>query len=266
VNAVILAASNSPRLHSLIRKAFRSRVSILSVGTDFSAPGCFARVSMDSLIGASVAGELLSRMADGSCKLAMVAAASLVNDQAEIYHAFREGARFGFPRMQMLPVIKDRGDEAALYEKCCKLLSDHANLSGLYVSTANIEPVMKALREVNPRIHVIATNLSPTVMRYLESGHLFAAFDQRPRCQGRLAFRLLHDFLVESRRPLRAIRLVPYLITRGSLSFFLQQLDPKSGPATAQHKQDAELQSQIGRERSSDRAQICFSSYQNSFL
>ena len=52
---------------------------------------------------------------------------------------------------------------------------------------------------------------------------MIATIYQRPRTQGRVAFRNLYEFLVEGKNPPSHFTLAPHLVMRGNLDFFLQR-------------------------------------------
>jgi LacI family transcriptional regulator len=58
----------------------------------------------------------------------------------------------------------------------------------------------------------------------MKSGAVVATIYQRPHTQGRMAFRVLHEFLVRGVCPSLQVTLTPHLITGGSLDFFLQRV------------------------------------------
>jgi LacI family transcriptional regulator len=55
-----------------------------------------------------------------------------------------------------------------------------------------------------------------------------ATLYQRPKSQGQLALRMLHEFLVGGRCPSHQLRLAPHVIMKSNLSFFLDRLSMES--------------------------------------
>ncbi len=73
------------------------------------------------------------------------------------------------------------------------------------------------------RLTVITTDLFPALIPEIRSGAVQATIYQRPRTQGRMAFRLLQEFLVEGECSTKQLMLSPHLVMRGNLDFFLQR-------------------------------------------
>lgn len=135
-----------------------------------------------------------------------------------------------------LPVFAERSLEveivpAAGYLFLLQVGENFPNLLGLYISTANSAPALKALSDAGRlgKTAVIATDLYPELARHLESGGVLGTLYQRPHSQGQIAFRMLHDFLVKGQCPSYQVRLAPHLIMKSNLSFFLQRLGTDSG-------------------------------------
>jgi LacI family transcriptional regulator len=79
------------------------------------------------------------------------------------------------------------------------------------------------------RMTVITTDLFPALVPEIRSRAVAATIYQRPRTQGRVAFRVLHEFLVEGECPSFQVTLAPHLVMRGNLDFFLQRQSLESG-------------------------------------
>jgi LacI family transcriptional regulator len=78
------------------------------------------------------------------------------------------------------------------------------------------------------RLTIITTDLFPDLVPQIRSGAVAASIYQRPRSQGQIAFRMLHEFLVEGANRSHRVALAPHLVMRGNLEFFLQRLSQES--------------------------------------
>jgi LacI family transcriptional regulator len=199
---------------------------VVAVSTDAPGTARLAVVAIDSLASGSLAGELLGRLSRGAGELAVVTGDLRITDHAEKFSSFKDSVQALFPEMKVLRPLQNHEDEAEAYAECKRLFSTHPRLEGLYISTANSPPVLEALKDCGRLgdLRVIATDLFPPMIYQLESGGVVATLYQRPRSQGQLALRLLHDFLVGGRCPSHQMRLAPHLIMKSNLSFFLQRM------------------------------------------
>ena len=115
--------------------------------------------------------------------------------------------------------------EAEAYSKCRALFEAHSDLRGVYVTTEDSIPVLKAAHDarVLNRLTIITTDLFPDLVPHIRSGAVSATIYQRPRTQGRMAFQMLHKHLAEGGTQSHDVALAPHLVMRGNLDFFLEQ-------------------------------------------
>jgi LacI family transcriptional regulator len=231
VNGIIVATGRPQDLRLPIGKAARARIPVISVVTDAPGTARLGVVSIDSPASGALAGELLSRLLQGKGKIAVITGDLAITDHAEKYNSFRGGVNKFFPSVRVMEPVQNHEDETEAYETCRKLLREHPDVNGMYISTANSSPVLQALQDVgrlNDHMTVITTDLFPALIPHLESGGVVATLYQRPKSQGQLALRMLHEYLVEGRCPAHQLRLAPHVIMKSNLSFFLDRISMES--------------------------------------
>jgi LacI family transcriptional regulator len=87
------------------------------------------------------------------------------------------------------------------------------------------------------KVLVVTTDLFPGLIPLIRNGKVLATIYQRPRAQGRMAFRSMYQFLVEGTCPPLRHRLPAHIILQSNLDLFLQlqtaDLEAESSPAHA---------------------------------
>ena len=78
------------------------------------------------------------------------------------------------------------------------------------------------------QLTIITTDLFSALVPHIRSGAVSATIYQRPRTQGRMAFRVLHEFLAEGECSSYQVSLAPHLVMRGNLDFFLERQSGES--------------------------------------
>jgi LacI family transcriptional regulator len=86
------------------------------------------------------------------------------------------------------------------------------------------------------RLTIITTDLFPDLVPQIRSGAVAATIYQRPRAQGQIAFRMLHEFLVEGASRSHQVALAPHLVMRGNLDFFLHRQSQESAKETEEEE------------------------------
>jgi LacI family transcriptional regulator len=230
VDGIVIFPSRPQSLHSWMRRASRNSIPVVCVATDAPHTGRLAVVSIDTLASGSLAADLMGNLLRGSGKVAVTLSALAITEHAEKYKAFESTVRSLYPQMRVEEPIEDHDVESEAYQKCRELFNKHPDLSGVYVTTEASIPVLNAARDAQmlDRMTVITTDLFPALVPEIKSRAVAATIYQRPRTQGRMAFRVLHEFVMEGECPSYQVTLAPHLVMRGNLDFFLQRQSQES--------------------------------------
>ncbi len=226
VDGIITFPSRPQILRPWIRRASRAKIPVVCVATDAPDSGRLGIVAVDTLASGSIAADLMGRFIgprEGS--VAITVFDMTITEHAEKYAAFENVLRTFYPNLNLLKPIEDHDEEAEAYNKCRGLFERNPNLAGVYVTTEASIPVLDAARDANvlDRLTIITTDLFPDLIPQIRSGAIAATIYQRPRAQGQIAFRMLHQYLVEDSSRLPQVALAPHLLMRGNLDFFLQR-------------------------------------------
>lgn len=225
VDGIITFPTRPQALQEWMSRPTQSKVAVICVATDAPGSGRQAVVSVDTMVSGSLAADLLGKFLRGSGKVAVTLSAMAIQEHAEKYKAFKNTLRSLYPEMRLQEAIEDHDVESEAYDKCRRLFQAHPDLAGMYVTTEASIPVLEAARDAKmlDRLTVITTDLFPALVPEIRSGAVQATIYQRPRAQGRMAFRLLQEFLVEGECSTKQLMLSPHLVMRGNLDFFLQR-------------------------------------------
>lgn len=201
---------------------------MVCVSTDVPKSSRLALVSVDTLASGAIAADLMG-LTLRTGKVAVTLAEVSTMEHAEKLRSFENTLHSLYPGLQMLPPIEDHNLETLAYEKSCRLFSEHPDLGGIYITTDASIPVIHAARDLGlvNKMTIVATDLFPALSNEIRAGAVNATIFQRPKSQGRLAFKVLYEFLSFGKCPHSRLTLMPHLVTRGSLDFMCQRLLPR---------------------------------------
>lgn len=224
-NGIIVFPSRPHELSRWKERASNAEVPMVCVAADAPGSGRLAVVSVDTMVSGSLAADLLGRFLRGSGKVAVTLSSLGITEHSEKVNAFQNTLKSFYPQMSLVSPIEDHDIESEAYEKCCKLFKTQADLTGVYVTTEASMPVIQAARDtgVIDRITFVTTDLFPELVHEIRSGAVAATIYQRPRTQGVMAFRVLHEFLIDGIVETPQVTLAPHLVMRGNLEYFLQR-------------------------------------------
>lgn len=231
VDGIITFPSRPNALRSWIRRASRAQIPVVCVATDAPNSGRLGIVSVDTMASGAIAADLMGRfLGEKSGSVAITVFDMGITEHAEKYSAFESTLHEFYPRVELLKPVEDHDVEKEAYRKCRKLFEENPDLAGLYVTTEASIPVLRAAYDAKAvdRLTIITTDLFPDLVPYIRSGAVTATIYQRPRAQGQMALRMLHEFLAEGGRRSHQVALAPHLVMRGNLDFFLSRQSQES--------------------------------------
>jgi LacI family transcriptional regulator len=228
VQGLVIAPGRASDLAPLMRRAAGQGIPVVCVNTDAPKVPHLATVCVDSVVSGSLVGELMGRFLGGKGRLVVVTGQLNTIDHAQKLEGFRKAIGETWPDLEIAAVVEAHDNETEAYRKCREVLASVPDAAGVYVSTANSIPVMRALddRGLSGSVTVIATDLFPALATFIESGRIAASIYQRPWVQGQIAFQAIYKFLVEGVRPPTVIRLSPHIVMKSNLKLFLERMRP----------------------------------------
>ena len=238
-NGLIVAPGDPAALGPCLRRAARQNVPVVCVVTDAPSAERLTSVSADPFTVGSVAGELLARFLPGGGDVAFFTGWLGTEDHAEKLRGFHASIDAVGRGVHVAAVVEAHDDERVGYRRALAALHAHPNLAGIYVSTVNSIPVLRAVERVGRtgRIVVVTTDLFPALVPRIRKGHVAATIYQRPLSQGRLALQALYQFLLDGTRPPARIKVLPHIVMRSNLDLLLENRGQKP-EARSQNSED----------------------------
>ena len=221
-NGILIAPGNPEHIGPTLRALARRGVAIVCVASDVPRSERLASVTADAYASGAIAAELFSRTIQKTGHLATITGELTTLDHAEKLRGFAANLAVFAPHLSLLPAIESHEQPKVAYRQAAALLSRKPYPLGIYVSTANSIPVLRALEEKHllGEVQVIATDLFPELVPYIESGKILATLYQRPFTQGKTALELLLRYLLNGVTPDPVTRLAPHIILRSNLALF----------------------------------------------
>jgi LacI family transcriptional regulator len=225
VNGMIVAPGDPVALEPWIRKAARHNVPVVCVVTDAPASERLVSVSADPFTVGSVAGELISRFLPGGGDVAFFTGWLATEDHAQKLRGFDASVNAVGRGVHMVAVVEAHDDERTGYRRALSVLNAHPDLKGIFVSTVNSLPVLRAVERKGRtgQIIVVTTDLFPALVPRIREGQVAATIYQRPVAQGRQALQALYQFLLDGTKPPARIKVIPHVVMRSNLDLLLER-------------------------------------------
>jgi LacI family transcriptional regulator, galactose operon repressor len=231
LHGLIMVPGQPVALAPLLKRAADRGLPVVCVNTDAPEVEHLMTVCVDSLTTGLLVGELMGRFLAGRGRVMVVTGQLTTIDHAQKVAGFRRGLAEMWPDVRLDTVVEAHDHEAEAYEKSRQVLSSTPDIAGVYVSTVNSVPVLRAIEDVGltRRVTVITSDLFPALGPFIESGRVAATMYQRPSIQGQLAFQALYKFLIDGVRPHPVIRMAPHVVMKSNLKLFMDRLSRRMG-------------------------------------
>ncbi|MFO7889708.1 MAG: substrate-binding domain-containing protein [bacterium] len=168
-------------------------------------------VGADSFLEGSRCGELMGEYTGGKGEILIVIASAKHVGSELRRKGFVSTIQQMYPNLQIVEVIESKEDKEICYNQVLKLLKNHPNLKGLYISEGNTPcGAARALIESKKedKVIMVSHDLTEDTMQYVTSGVINATLGQDPYAQGHDPVIHLYNYLVSDWEPQ-----VPRLLT-----------------------------------------------------
>ena len=226
-DGIIFTPGNPRKLEPVIRRLTAQGTAMLCVASDAPSSARIGLVSAHAYTSGALAAELLAIKLTRKTHVATITGELTTLDHAEKLRGFAATLAMLAPHLNLLPAIESHERPKEAYRQTVALLHGETKPQGLYISTANSIPVLRALEEeaLLGKIQVVTTDLFQELVPLIETGKILATLYQRPFTQGKVAFESLITYLLEEKKTSPMIRLAPHIIFRSNLPLFTDRLD-----------------------------------------
>ena len=222
-DGILLAPGMPAALEGVLHRFAAQNTAVMCVASDAPGSERTASITVDAATSGALAAELLGKLIRTEAAVAILTGNLNTFDHGEKLRGFSAMLQSAAPHLTLLPVIETHERTEEAYQAARALLQGPRPPAGLYVSTANSLPVLRAVEESGllGKMEIIATDLFAELVPYLEAGHVTATIYQRPFTQGKVALETMVRYLAEGVQPESCTRLAPHIILRSNLHLFL---------------------------------------------
>jgi len=225
-DGIIITPADPARIDPVVRRLSQQGTVVICVASDAPRTERLAGITIDANASGGIAAELLGKAIKERGSVAILTGQLGTQDHAEKLRGFAATLAAFAPHLSLLPAVESHERPEEAYRTTLSLLDRKPYPRGIYISTANSLPVLRALQErkLVGRIEIIATDLFPELVPFIESGAILATLYQRPFTQGKTAMEKLIQHLVDGIKPEPITRLAPHIVLRSNLSLFINRL------------------------------------------
>jgi LacI family transcriptional regulator len=225
-DGIIFLPGDVRKYEPLVKKASQDGVATMCVGSDAPNTERIGSVAVHASVSGAIAAELLSQNLTARADVAIFTGELSTLDHVEKLRGFAAALAVIAPHLTLRPALESHERPREAYRQALEVMQARTHPGGIYISTANSMPVLKALEELNllGKVKVVTTDLFRELVPLIEAGKVLATLYQRPFTQGKVALENLLIHLLRDRKPQPTVQLAPHVIFRTNLCLFENQI------------------------------------------
>jgi LacI family transcriptional regulator len=222
VNAIIITPGDPKIVTPLVNKAEKEGIKVVFTTTDAPQSHRSSMVGVDPGLSGKLAAELAAKFLPPESQAAVITGMLSTEEHRAKAEGFRTAFESDCPGGRLVAVLEAHESEEESYRKTRTLIDERPALRGIYVSTVNCMPVVRAVQERKRagKIRLITTDLFREMIPHLQHGTISASIYQDPYQQGQTAVRLLVDYLANGATIPKTCFLNPGIVLRSNLNLF----------------------------------------------
>ncbi|WP_263358859.1 LacI family DNA-binding transcriptional regulator [Acidicapsa ligni] len=230
-DGIIFLPGDARKYEPLVKRAAQDGVATMCVGSDAPNIDRIGSVSVHASVSGAIAAELLSQNLTSKAEVVIFTGELSTLDHVEKLRGFAAALAVIAPHLTLRPALESHERPREAYRQALEVMQAKTRPSGIYISTANSMPVLKALEELGllGKIKVVTTDLFRELIPLIEAGKVLATLYQRPFTQGKVALENLLIYLLRDHKPQPILQLAPHVIFRSNLCLFENLVGTSTG-------------------------------------
>lgn len=198
VSGVVLNPIEDPAVTAVLEALSAAKIPVVTVNSDLAPRFCFVGQDMEQAghTAARLAALLLNK--NGTVGVISSRAMRAVVQRRE---AFAQYLSENWPGIRIAETLDIQENPEDAYRAASEFLSRRPDLDALYITCGCVPDLCRALRDRNLRLPVICYERYPAIVELVRGGEIACTISGGLRNQGRLAMRLLFEYLIYDRLP-----------------------------------------------------------------
>ncbi len=207
VSALMVPTYDSAEVREALGLAAAAGIAIATFLSDLPGIQRICFVGHDLEKGGRVAGQLMGKMLRGGGRVAILSGPSNMTAHRKRVGSFCEEIGTYRPAITITETIDISDSDAKGYRVTGRLLAEHPDLAGLYITGAGVAGICRAIVEAGRagKVRVVCFDFVPTTKEYVKDGVIDFAIGQDPFFEGYTPVKVLAEYLMSGKLPERDV-------------------------------------------------------------
>ena len=198
VSGIVLNPIEDPAVVGALEALKTANIPVVTVNSDLAPRFCFVGQDMEQ------AGRTAARMAGlllNGCGTLGILSSHAMRAVIHRKESFEKCLAAKWPGIQIAEAVDIQETPEAAYQGTAALLERCPSLNALYITCGCVPDICQALRDQGIHLPVICYERYPAIVELVNSGEVACTISGGLRNQGRLAMRLLFEYIIYDRIP-----------------------------------------------------------------
>lgn len=206
ISGIVLLPIESEKVRMAMREAEAKGIPIVTVNTDLQDSGRICYIGQDMEKGGRVAAKMLSLKLPQGGKVSVIS--SKLNRATKLREkAFRNYLSSCNERLVVAECLDIQETEEEAYSLAKEFFHRNTDMNAVYITCGEVRHICRALQEeqktgrIQKMPAIICHERYPEIIELLKEDHVFATVNGELFSQGRLAMRVLFEYLIYDQKP-----------------------------------------------------------------
>ena len=201
VKGIVIMPVNDLRVADKINALSDRGIRFVTVNTDIDATERIAYVGCDYVKSGQTAAGLAELILPGQTNLLIVTGSIKNLGHNKRIYGFGRALKDRLSDIRVTDIVENQDDEELAYRITAQKLREHPEVNMIYMVSAGVNGVVRAVSERSKKIHILCFDSTPQIVSLLKERKITATICQEPYEQGYRAVQILFDAVVNGVLP-----------------------------------------------------------------
>ena len=203
VAGVVVSPMESPVVLEELRALHAAHIPVVTMHSDLEDAPCLCFVGQDMEQAGQVAARLVRLFIGTQGKIGVLSSWNQLRSVEQRERAFSAYLTQKYPDIQIVATVDTQESPQIAYDRTRALLQEHDNLQALFITCGCVSDICRAVRDAGRAgsLTVICYERYPEIVELVRRGEIACTISGDLHEQGRLAMRLLFEYVIYDRMP-----------------------------------------------------------------
>ncbi len=202
ISGIVLLPIESPEVAQAVHRLNMSKIPVVMINSDLDHAPCLCFVGQDMEQSGRTAARMMGLLRPQGGNLGVISSRHMravkQREQGFLEHLPQTAPDI---HLQQLVLIEENAQSA--YQNTIALLREHPEVNALLITCGEVSSVCRAIHDFgrSDQMTVVSYERYPAIVELIQQGEIAATISGDLRDQGRLAMRLLFEYLIYERKP-----------------------------------------------------------------